>query len=96
MRGGINPDFLHCFPLKDTTSNSNQARSVTLIVCKTLSSVFKSSRKIIYRVCEVTSVKKPLKMFNLYSTMNRRNEDKEEKEIQTTGHDRFCQARPSR
>ncbi|XP_055684858.1 slowpoke-binding protein isoform X2 [Lutzomyia longipalpis] len=82
--------------MQDTTSNTNQARSVTLIVCKTLSSVFKSSRKIIYRVCEVTSVKKPLKMFNLYSTMNRRNEDKEEKEIQTTGHDRFCQARPSR
>ncbi|XP_059617970.1 slowpoke-binding protein isoform X2 [Phlebotomus argentipes] len=81
--------------MQDTTSNS-QARSVTLIVCKTLSSVFKSSRKIIYRVCEVTSVKKPLKMFNLYSTMNRRNDDKEEKEIQTTGHDRFCQARPSR
>ncbi|GAB0089024.1 uncharacterized protein DMENIID0001_035020 [Sergentomyia squamirostris] len=96
-RGDINTDFLHYFPLKDTTStNSNQARSVTLIVCKTLSSVFKSSRKIIYRVCEVTSVKKPLKMFNLYSTMNRRNDDKEEKEIQTTGHDRFCQARPSR
>lgn len=28
--------------------------------------------------------------------MNRRNDDKEQKEIETTGHDRFCQERPSR
>ena len=66
-------------------------------MCKTLNSVLKSSRKIIFRVCEVASVKKStFKMFNLYSTMNRRNEDKEQKEIETTGHDRFCQVRPSR
>uniref|UniRef100_A0AAG5CWM0 Protein kinase domain-containing protein n=2 Tax=Anopheles atroparvus TaxID=41427 RepID=A0AAG5CWM0_ANOAO len=37
-------------------------------------------------------------MFNLYSTMNKRNgaDDKEAKEVETTGHDRFCQERPSR
>lgn len=58
--------------------------------------MLKSSRKIIFRVCEVASVKKSkLKMFNLYSTMNRRNEQ-EQSEIKTTGHDRFCQVRPSR
>lgn len=63
--------------------------------------MYKSSRKIIVRVCEVASAKKvkPFKMFNLYSTMNRRGaaEDKDQpKELETTGHDRFCQIRPSR
>ncbi|XP_061510602.1 slowpoke-binding protein isoform X5 [Anopheles gambiae] len=65
---------------------------------KTINTVIKSSRKIIVRVCEVTNVKTKLKMFNLYSTMNKRNgaDDKEAKEVETTGHDRFCQERPSR
>ncbi|KAL9701419.1 hypothetical protein quinque_004860 [Culex quinquefasciatus] len=37
-------------------------------------------------------------MFNLYSTMNKRNgaEEKEARVMETTGHDRFCQERPSR
>lgn len=45
---------------------------------------------------EVT--KKSGKMFNLYSSMNRRNgtEVEEKKEIQTTGHDRFYQHERSR
>ncbi|XP_058125492.1 uncharacterized protein LOC131289394 [Anopheles ziemanni] len=65
---------------------------------KTINTVIKSGRKIIVRVCEVTNVKTKLKMFNLYSTMNKRNgaDDKEAKEVETTGHDRFCQERPSR
>ncbi|XP_058452497.1 uncharacterized protein LOC131431058 isoform X2 [Malaya genurostris] len=65
---------------------------------KTINTVIKSGRKIIVRVCEVTNVKTKLKMFNLYSTMNKRNtaEEKEAREIETTGHDRFCQERPSR
>lgn len=44
-------------------------------------------------------IQKPFKMFNLYSTMNRRaaGDDKDQpKELETTGHDRFCQIRPSR
>lgn len=49
-------------------------------------------------MCEVTNVKTKLKMFNLYSTMNKRNgaEEKETRVMETTGHDRFCQERPSR
>lgn len=37
-------------------------------------------------------------MFNLYSSMNRRGGDEPEKpkELETTGHDRFCQSRSSR
>ncbi|XP_039435791.1 uncharacterized protein LOC120417700 isoform X1 [Culex pipiens pallens] len=65
---------------------------------KTINTVIKSGRKIIVRVCEVTNVKTKLKMFNLYSTMNKRNgaEEKEARVMETTGHDRFCQERPSR
>lgn len=61
--------------------------------------MYKSSRKVIVRVCEVANVKKvkPFKMFNLYSSINRRGTTEEkEKELETTGHDRFCQIRPSR
>lgn len=61
--------------------------------------MYKSGRKIIVRVCEVASAKKvkPFKMFNLYSSMNRRHDDRDQnKELETTGHDRFCQIRPSR
>lgn len=44
----------------------------------------------------MANVKKQFKMFNLYSTMNRRGDEKEVKVCETTGHDRFCQERPSR
>lgn len=73
---------------------------MSILVYKTLNSVFRSGRKIIIRVCEVASVKnvKSYKMFNLYSSMNRRGgtDEKEQKELETTGHDRFCQTRLSR
>ncbi|XP_037039855.1 uncharacterized protein LOC119076930 isoform X3 [Bradysia coprophila] len=78
---------------------NNRQRSVSILVYKTLNSVFRSGRKIIIRVCEVASVKnvKSHKMFNLYSSMNRRGtEEKDQKELETTGHDRFCQTRLSR
>lgn len=35
-------------------------------------------------------------MFNLYQTMNRHGESKEQKEPETTGHDRFYQERVGR
>lgn len=35
-------------------------------------------------------------MFNLYQTMNKHNEEKDKKEPDVIGHDRFCQERPSR
>lgn len=52
-------------------------------------------------MCEVASNSKkvkPFKMFNLYSSMNRRGADDNDqpKELETTGHDRFCQIRHSR
>ncbi|XP_055295234.1 DEP domain-containing protein DDB_G0279099 isoform X2 [Sitodiplosis mosellana] len=86
--------------LPQTQFYQSPSRSVSILVYKTINSVYKSSRKIIVRVCEVASAKKvkPFKMFNLYSTMNRRaaDSDRDVKELETTGHDRFCQIRPSR
>lgn len=79
---------------------NNRQRSVSILVYKTLNSVFRSGRKIIIRVCEVASAKnvKSHKMFNLYSSMNRRGatEEKDQRDLETTGHDRFCQTRLSR
>ncbi|KAG5675994.1 hypothetical protein PVAND_005850 [Polypedilum vanderplanki] len=69
-------------------------RAVSFLVNKTINSVLKSSRKIIVRVCEVANVKKQFKMFQMYSHMQRRHHDSEEKkEPETTGHDRFYQER---
>ncbi|XP_055591633.1 uncharacterized protein LOC129743593 isoform X2 [Uranotaenia lowii] len=80
------------------STGAGQPPPVSFSLYKTINTVIKSSRKIIVRVCEVTNVKTKLKMFNLYSTMNKRNgaEEKEARVMETTGHDRFCQERPSR
>ncbi|XP_053677526.1 uncharacterized protein LOC128727622 [Anopheles nili] len=85
-------------PSKPSKDGTPVGGPVSFSFYKTINTVIKSSRKIIVRVCEVTNVKTKLKMFNLYSTMNKRNgaDDKEAKEVETTGHDRFCQERPSR
>lgn len=87
---------LFLYILKETKNHPHQQRTVTVFVNKTISSVLKSSRKIIFRVCEVANVKKQFKMFQMYSSMHRRNEEKNQIESETTGHDRFCQERPSR
>ncbi|XP_037904298.1 slowpoke-binding protein isoform X2 [Hermetia illucens] len=76
-------------PPPTSQQQQQQQRSVSIFVYKTLNTVFKSSRKIIFRVCEVASAKKSLKMFNLYSSMKNRGEGNGP----TTGHDRFCQTR---
>ncbi|XP_035909067.1 uncharacterized protein LOC118510846 isoform X2 [Anopheles stephensi] len=88
----------HEAPGKPPKDGPTGGPPVSFSFYKTINTVIKSSRKIIVRVCEVTNVKTKLKMFNLYSTMNKRNgaDDKEAKEVETTGHDRFCQERPSR
>lgn len=39
-------------------------------------------------------LRKSAKMFNLYQHMKANNEGKEQKEPETTGHDRFYQERP--
>lgn len=84
----------------DHDSPPQQTRSVSILVYKTLNSVFKNGRKVIIRACEVAGVRKArsCKMFNLYSTMKGRTEEPngKSKELETTGHDRFCQSRPSR
>ncbi|XP_053692329.1 uncharacterized protein LOC128740788 [Sabethes cyaneus] len=81
-----------------TTANSTAGQPVPFSLYKTINTVIKSGRKIIIRVCEVTNVKTKLKMFNLYSTMHKRGgaDEKDTREMETTGHDRFCQERPSR
>ncbi|XP_021702945.1 uncharacterized protein LOC5575842 isoform X3 [Aedes aegypti] len=81
-----------------TTPATNANPAVSFSLYKTINTVIKSGRKIIVRVCDVSNVKTKLRMFNLYSTMNKRNgaEEKEARVMETTGHDRFCQERPSR
>lgn len=64
---------------------------VSFFVNKTINSVIKSSRRIIFRFGEVTNVKKQLKMFQMYQNLRRQAE--EQQESQTTGHDRFYQER---
>lgn len=90
------------FSRKKETKNQPQQQSqtppqkaVSFFVNKTINSVLKSSRKIIFRVCEVANVKKQFKMFQMYSSMQRRHnaDDKDQKEPETTGHDRFYQER---
>lgn len=66
---------------------------------KTLNSVLKSSRKIIFRVCEAANVKKQIKILQVYSNIQHRqnltNEDRKEFESNctTTDHDRFYKER---
>ncbi|XP_063700927.1 uncharacterized protein LOC134831194 isoform X2 [Culicoides brevitarsis] len=79
-------------PAQDT----NGVNPVTVLVHKTINSVLQNSRKIIFRVCEATNVKRKFKMFNMYSAMSRRNQEAEKAEQEYTGHDRFYQERSSR
>jgi len=88
--------ILHENTTSSGTNSSNSNNPVTVLVHKTINTVLQSSRKIIFRVCEVANVKRKFKMFNIYSTMNRRNQEGEKTEIEYTGHDRFYQERSSR
>ncbi|XP_055643448.1 uncharacterized protein LOC129779778 isoform X3 [Toxorhynchites rutilus septentrionalis] len=98
LEAATNPHVIPATTTTTTTTNSTSGQPVPFSLYKTINTVIKSGRKIIVRVCEVTNVKTKLKMFNLYSNMNKRNgaEEKEAREMETTGHDRFCQERPSR
>lgn len=81
-------------PQSTKQSEPPPERAVSFFVNKTINTVLKSSRKIIFRVCEVANVKKQFKMFQMYSNMQRRqNDEKDQKELETTGHDRFYQER---
>ncbi|XP_067624042.1 serine-rich adhesin for platelets [Eurosta solidaginis] len=67
--------------------NPPPSKSVSILVYKTLNTVFKSSRKIIVRVCEVASAKKSFTMFkfNKAAAQNRA----ENRANACTGHDQF-------
>lgn len=77
------------------SDSSAQKTSFPFSFGKTFNSVLKNSRKIIFRVCEVANVKKQIKMFQMYSTIQRRHNmsNDDQKESETTGHDRFYQER---
>ena len=71
---------------------SKSQKVVSFFANKTINSVIKSSRRIIFRFGEVANVKKQLKMFQIYQNLRRQNTE-EQQEPQTTGHDRFYQER---
>ncbi|XP_019891351.2 slowpoke-binding protein isoform X2 [Musca domestica] len=65
----------------------HHSKSVSILVYKTLNTVFKSSRKIIVRVCEVASVKKN---FNMFKFNKASQQTRAEARASTcTGHDQF-------
>lgn len=72
------------------TQTEAQQKAVSFYVHKTINSVLKSGRKIIVRFA---NVKKHFRMFQMYHSMQRRQNVEDEKESETTGHDRFYQER---
>lgn len=78
------------------THNQKETKSqkvVSFFLNKTINSVLKSGRKIIFRVCEVAKVKQQFKMFQMFQNMQRKQNAEDEKELSVTGHDRFYQER---
>ncbi|XP_075152268.1 slowpoke binding protein isoform X1 [Haematobia irritans] len=67
--------------------HNNHSKSVSILVYKTLNTVFKSSRKIIVRVCEVASVKKNFNMFKFSKAAQQTRA--EARANSCTGHDQF-------
>ncbi|KAL9927057.1 slowpoke binding protein isoform 2-T7 [Glossina fuscipes fuscipes] len=65
----------------------NHPKSVSILVYKTLNTVFKSSRKIIVRVCEVASVRKSFTMFKFNKAAQQSRADARANAC--TGHDQF-------
>ncbi|XP_070853409.1 serine-rich adhesin for platelets isoform X4 [Drosophila suzukii] len=67
--------------------NPQAPKSVSILVYKTLNTVFKSSRKIIVRVCEVASAKKSFTMFKFNKAAQQQRIDNRNSSV--TGHDPF-------
>ncbi|XP_044315563.1 uncharacterized protein LOC108052565 isoform X3 [Drosophila rhopaloa] len=67
--------------------NTHAPKSVSILVYKTLNTVFKSSRKIIVRVCEVASAKKSFTMFKFNKAAQQQRIDNRNSAV--TGHDPF-------
>ncbi|XP_017854188.2 uncharacterized protein LOC108607704 isoform X2 [Drosophila busckii] len=68
-------------------SHPHASKSVSILVYKTLNTVFKSSRKIIVRVCEVASAKKSFTMFKFNKAAQQQRLDNRAGAV--TGHDPF-------
>ncbi|XP_017858393.1 PREDICTED: slowpoke-binding protein isoform X6 [Drosophila arizonae] len=66
---------------------THASKSVSILVYKTLNTVFKSSRKIIVRVCEVASAKKSFTMFKFNKAAQQQRLDNRASAV--TGHDPF-------
>ncbi|XP_070144039.1 uro-adherence factor A isoform X2 [Drosophila kikkawai] len=70
-----------------SSHNPHASKSVSILVYKTLNTVFKSSRKIIVRVCEVASAKKSFTMFKFNKAAQQQRIDNRASAV--TGHDPF-------
>nr|NP_001260212.1 slowpoke binding protein, isoform J [Drosophila melanogaster]AGB92748.1 slowpoke binding protein, isoform J [Drosophila melanogaster] len=74
-------------PSHNSHHNPQTPKSVSILVYKTLNTVFKSSRKIIVRVCEVASAKKSFTMFKFNKAAQQQRIDNRNSAV--TGHDPF-------
>ncbi|KMY88812.1 serine-rich adhesin for platelets isoform X4 [Drosophila simulans] len=74
-------------PSHNPHHNPQTPKSVSILVYKTLNTVFKSSRKIIVRVCEVASAKKSFTMFKFNKAAQQQRIDNRNSAV--TGHDPF-------
>ncbi|KAH8352183.1 hypothetical protein KR084_002462, partial [Drosophila pseudotakahashii] len=74
-------------PSHNSHHNPQAPKSVSILVYKTLNTVFKSSRKIIVRVCEVASAKKSFTMFKFNKAAQQQRIDNRNSAV--TGHDPF-------
>ncbi|XP_034472238.1 slowpoke-binding protein isoform X2 [Drosophila innubila] len=68
-------------------NHPHASKSVSILVYKTLNTVFKSSRKIIVRVCEVATTKKSFTMFKFNKAAQQQRLDNRASAV--TGHDQF-------
>jgi len=78
--------YLHSHPHQHH-NHQHPSKSVSILVYKTLNTVFKSSRKIIVRVCEVASAKKSFTMFKFNKAAQQQRLDNRASAV--TGHDQF-------
>ncbi|XP_023164560.1 slowpoke-binding protein isoform X6 [Drosophila hydei] len=77
----------HSHPHHHHNHQTHASKSVSILVYKTLNTVFKSSRKIIVRVCEVASAKKSFTMFKFNKAAQQQRLDNRASAV--TGHDPF-------
>ncbi|BFF95662.1 uncharacterized protein DMAD_13018 [Drosophila madeirensis] len=82
------PQPLHQqLPQQHPHHNPHASKSVSILVYKTLNTVFRSSRKIIVRVCDLASSKKSFTMFKFNKAAQQQRMDNRNSAV--TGHDQF-------